>query len=66
MLKCCQKIFILTLFIPGGGKFAPPPFLFVRLSQKIFPETYDETLFLLYTYEDSRDLIWSKNYQGGM
>ena len=46
---------------PGVGKFAHP-FLFLRLSQKIFPATYDETLckFLLYTYEDSHNLFWSK------
>ena len=45
----------------GGGKFAHQ-FLFCRLSQKIFPATYDETLckFLLYTYEDSHNLFWSK------
>ena len=36
--------------------------LFLRLSQKFFPATYDKTLckFLLYTYEDSHNLFWSK------
>ena len=37
-------------------------FLFLRFSQKFFPATYDKTLckFLLYTYEDSHNLFWSK------
>ena len=57
---------MLTLFIPGGGKFATQ-FLFLRLSQKFFPATYHETLckFLLYTYEDSHNLIWSKKLSRG-
>ena len=53
----------LTLNIPGGGaNLPPPPFLFLRLSQKFFSATYDKTLckFLLYTYEDSHNLFWSK------
>ena len=45
----------------GGDRFAHQ-LLFLRLSQKFSPATYDETLckFLLYTYEDSHDLFWSK------
>ena len=56
----------LTLFIPGWGKFAPQ-FLFLRLSQKFYTATYDETLckFLLFTYEDSCNLIWSKKLSRG-
>ena len=52
--------------MPGWGKFAPQ-FLFLRLSQKISPATYDETLckFLLFTYEDSCNLIWSKKISRG-
>ena len=52
----------LTVFIPGGGGKFAHQFLCCRLSHKFFPATYDETLFkfLLYTYEDSHDLFWSK------
>ena len=56
----------LTLFIPGGDRFAQQ-LLFLRLSQKFFPATYDKTLckFLLYTYEDSHNLFWSKKLLRG-
>ena len=56
----------LTLFILGGGQICSP-YLFIFLSQNFLPTTYDETLckFLLYTYEDSRNLIWpEKNSRG--
>ena len=51
----------LTLFMLGGDKFAHQ-LLFLCLSQKFFPATYDETSckFLLYTYKDSHNLFWSK------
>ena len=51
----------LTLNIPGVDRFVHQ-FLFLRFSQKFFPATYDKTLckFLLYTYEDSHNLFWSK------
>ena len=51
----------LTLNIPGVDRFVHQ-LLFLHLSQKIFPATYDETFckFLLYTYEDSHNLFWSK------
>ena len=57
---------MLTLFIPGGDRFAHQ-LLFLRLSQKFFPATYDETLckFLFCTYEDSCNLIWSKKLSRG-
>ena len=47
--------------IPAVDRFVHQ-LLFLRLSQKLFPTTYDETLckFLLYTYKDSHDLFWSK------
>ena len=50
----------------GGDRFAHQ-LLFLRLSQKFFPATYDETLckFLLYTYEDSHNLFWSKKLLRG-
>lgn len=53
--------FILTLNIPAVDRF-DHQLLFLRLSQKFFPATYDETLckFLLYTYEDSHNSFWSK------
>ena len=49
----------------GGGEFWPP--WFFALSRKISPATYDETSckFLLYTYEDSRNSIWSKKLSRG-
>ena len=52
---------ILTLNIPAVDRF-DHQFLFLRFSQKFFPATYDKTLckFLLYTYEDSHNLFWSK------
>ena len=61
MILLVNLSFQLTLFIPGGDRFAQQ-LLFLRLSQKFFPATYDETLckFLLYTYEDSHNLFWSK------
>ena len=45
----------------GGGQICPPTFISSFIS-KFFPATYDETLckFLLYTYEDSHNLFWSK------
>ena len=45
----------------GGGQICPPNFI-SSFSQKFFPATYDKTLckFLLYTYEDSHNLFWSK------
>ena len=48
----------------GGG--LPPIFISLFIS-KNFPTTYDETLckFLLYIYEDSRNLIWSKKLSRG-
>jgi len=51
----------LTLNIPGVDR-SVHQLLFLRLSQKFFPATYDETLckFLLYTYEDSHNSFWSK------
>ena len=57
MYNCTQ----LTLNIPGVDRYVHQ-LLFLRLSQKFFPATYDETLckFLLYTYEDSHNLFWSK------
>ena len=53
----------LTLNKPEVDKFAHPFFL----SQKISLATYDQTLckFLFYTYEDSRNLIWSKKLSRG-
>jgi len=56
----------LTLFIPGGGHICPTTFISSFIS-KNFPATYDETLckFLLYTYEDSRNLFWSKKLSRG-
>ena len=55
---CVQS---LTLNIPAVDRF-DHQFLFLRFSQKFFPATYDKTLckFLLYTYEDSHNLFWSK------
>ena len=52
---------ILTLNIPAVDRF-DHQFLFLCFSQKFFPATYDKTLckFLLYTYEDSHNLFWSK------
>ena len=52
---------LLTLNISAVDRF-DHQFLFLRFSQKFFPATYVETLckFLLYTYEDSNDLFWSK------
>ena len=52
---------ILTLNIPAVDRF-DHQLLFLRLSQKIFPATYDKTLckFLLCTYEDSHNSFWSK------
>ena len=52
---------LLTLNIPAVDRF-DHQFLFLRFSQKFFPATYDKTLckFLLYTYEDSHNLFWSK------
>ena len=49
-----------------GDKFAHP-FLFLRLSQKKIPATYDETLckFLFCTYEDTCNSIWSKKLSMG-
>ena len=59
-------IYDLTLNIPAVDRFVHQ-LLFLRLSQKFFPATYDETLckFLLYTYEDSRNLFWSKKLSRG-
>ena len=50
----------------GEDKIAIPC-LFLRFAQKIFRVKYDETLckFLLYTYEDSHNLIWSKKLSRG-
>ena len=68
MMKISENLtdITLTLFIPGGDRFAQQ-LLFLRLSQKFFPATYDETLckFLLYTYEDSHNLFWSKKLLRG-
>ena len=52
---------MLTLNIPGVDRFVHQ-ILFLRFFQKFFPATYDKTLckFLLYTYEDSHNLFWSK------
>ena len=56
-----RNLFVLTLNIPAVDRF-DHQFLFLRFSQKFFPATYDKTLckFLLYTYEDSHNLFWSK------
>ena len=57
----------LTLYILGGDGGFAHQFLFLPLSQKFFPATYDETLckFLFCTYEDSCNLIWSKKLSRG-
>ena len=57
-------VVVITVLNPkhtGGGQICPPTFISSFIS-KFFPATYDETLckFLLYTYEDSHNLFWSK------
>ena len=60
-LECFCFLNTLTLNIPAVDRF-DHQFLFLCFSQKFFPATYDKTLckFLLYTYEDSHNLFWSK------
>ena len=52
-------------YIGGGG--ADPPYGFLLFLEHFFTATYDETLskFLLYTYEDSNNLIWLKKLSIG-
>ena len=74
-VKTFSEVPIRSIYLPwdfnpihtgGGGHICPTTFISSFIS-KNFPATYDETLckFLLYTYEDSRNLFWSKKLSRG-
>ena len=61
-LKLPHCFINLTLRLPGGVHWAPPPDGFFHFNKKIAPTTYDETSrkFLYHTCGKSYALIWSK------